>query len=151
MSKLHELETITDLVVRLRERGDDLSMAAADALLDLVPSENNRFEPARVLPRSVLDEITSLIAENSGLLLTRRQLLDLLAGHPTIVTEILAWGPRSTMIRERITDLIAQATVGKPWPIRGDRADIVAFAAEVQSKGVAAGYQLVRGKRPQGG
>ena len=43
MSKLHELETITDLVVRLRERGDDLSMAAADALLDLVPSENNRF------------------------------------------------------------------------------------------------------------
>jgi hypothetical protein len=111
------------------------------------PSESESLTPSEVVPndRNTLDydEVSEGLAEATGVVLTTRQLQELLQDHGNLVSQLHEWGIEDTDLSAEVANLLASQLLGELWPTYGEPGrDVDEFTERLHSAAIAKGYAV---------
>lgn len=103
-----------------------------------------------LLSAKTLDDVCSLIAEYTEVMMTTDQVAGLLQIDDRVVYDIAKWGADDTEVRSKIASMVSDHFIGKRWPTYGTKVDVGAFVAEIREAAVLRGYSVSDGNSTHG-
>lgn len=95
--------------------------------------------------RNTLDynEVAEGLADATGVVLTTRQLQDLLSDHGALISQLQAWGIHDTDLSVQVSNLLSSELLGELWPTYGEPGrDVDEFTTRLQTAAIAKGYTV---------
>ena len=96
-----------DILTNLRERGDDLSLAAATEIEAFRPTVANRHDPRRLLPPECLQSVIACVKNVSDITVTEDEVIMLFEGDREALMKVFAkWPHNESGYRKAIEDML---------------------------------------------